>query len=154
MKQIKISDLKLLEFVNRVPFFKDFTVNERKAFFTASLAFLQCAKGENIISEGENQTDFFIMLSGSATVLANNGKDAVATIKAGYFIGEGAFIGSRPHSATIQTDSEAFVVKMDQKTLMRFPASIREKINDQIIKGMAVRLSDMNMRYLDMFKMV
>lgn len=148
MKPIKISDLKLLELLNRIPFFKHFSTNERTAFFASSLTFLQCRKGEDIIREGTNLTDFFILLSGSATVFINHGKDPVAKVSAGYFIGEGAFVMNRPRTATVRTDTETFVIKLDQAALKRFPASIREKLKDQIINGMAMRLTDMNTRSL------
>ena len=38
---------------------------------------------------------------------------------------------------------------LDQNALRRFPAIIREEIKDQIIAGMAMRLSDMNERFLN-----
>ena len=149
MKTIAISDLKLLEILNRIPFFKQFTVSERKAFFAASLSFLQCRDGENIISEGDENPLFYILLSGIAHVYVNFSQDRVATLKAGYFIGESAFVMNRPHSATVKADGECYVVRMDQQTLRRLPASVREKLKDQIINGMALRLSDMNMRSVE-----
>lgn len=148
MKQVNISDLKLLEILNRVPFFNKFTVDERKTFLASSLSFLCCRAGENIIKEGDSQTDFFIMLSGTASVLVNFAQDEVAVVKAGYFFGEWAFIMNKPHSATIKAQSEVFVLRLNQITLRRFPASVREKIKDQIINGMAMRLSDMNDKFI------
>jgi CRP/FNR family cyclic AMP-dependent transcriptional regulator len=144
LKRIPIIDLKLLEILNRIPFFNKFTVNEREVFLAGSLTFLHCRANENIIKEGDSSTDFYIMLVGSADVLVNFSQDKVAEVKAGYFLGEGAFIMNRPHSATIKATSEVFVLRLDQSTLRRFPASVREKVKDQIIDGMAVRLADMN----------
>ena len=144
MKRIKISDFKLLQLLNRVPFFKLFSPNERAAFFAHSMNFLQCSEGEEIIKEGCEKNDFFIILAGSATVYINDGQDAVAKVEAGYFIGEGAFIASRPRTASVVADIETFVIRMDQTDLMRFPASVREKLKDQIINGMAMRIADMN----------
>jgi CRP/FNR family cyclic AMP-dependent transcriptional regulator len=149
MKQIKISDLKLLEVLNRVPFFQQFTVNERKVFFASNLTFLQCLQDEDIIKQGEDPSGFYFILSGSATVSINFKRDDVATVKAGYFIGEGAFVMNRPHTATVTSNGETFVVRMNHDILRSFPVSVREKLKDQIINGMAMRLSDMNRQLLD-----
>ena len=149
MKKIEISDLKLLEILNRIPFFKGFTVNERKAFFTNSLNFLLCHKNKFIINTGDKETNFYIILSGEASVWINQNKHEVVTLKPGYFIGEGAFINNRPRSASVMAKTDTMLVCLDQESLRRFPASVREKIKDQIIEGMALRLTDMNQRYLN-----
>jgi CRP-like cAMP-binding protein len=148
VKKIDISDLKLLEILNRVPFFKDFTVSERKAFFASSLTFMQCKENRNIIKKGDKETNFYIILSGHASVSLNNNLEEVALLDAGYFIGEGAFVMNRPRTATVLAKTDVLLLCLDQKSLRRFPASIREKIKDQIIEGMAMRLSDMNHRFL------
>jgi CRP-like cAMP-binding protein len=147
LKKIDVSDLKVLEILNRVPFFKDFTVSERKAFFASSLTFMQCRANRTIIKKGDKETNFYIILSGHATVSVNN-LETVALLEPGYFIGEGAFVINRPRSATVLAESDVLLLCLNQKALRRFPASIREKIKDQIIEGMAMRLSDMNHRFL------
>jgi CRP-like cAMP-binding protein len=149
LKPIKVSDLKLTEILNRIPFFKKFSVTERKAFFTRNLDFLRCREGEVIIKEGDKQDGFYIILSGRGGVYLNHGKDRVAEVIGGYFIGEGAFINNQPHSATVIADIETYVLRLDRETLVRFPASIREMVKDQIIYGMAMRLRDMNVRSLE-----
>jgi len=148
MKTIQISDLKLLELLTRIPFFKRFTVNERKAFFASSLSFLLCKSDRFIIRHGEKETNFYIILSGTASVLINHDKDEVATLKAGYFIGEGAFVINRPRTASVIARTDVMLVSLDQQSLRRFPASIREAIKDQIIEGMALRLTDMNNKFI------
>ncbi len=148
MKRIKINDLKLIEILNRIPFFRKFSVEERKVFFARNLDFIHCRAGESIIREGEVQNGFFIILSGRASVLVGENKQKVAEVQGGYFIGEGAFINNQPHGATVKADVETYLLKLDKDTLNRFPASIREKLKDQIISGMALRLRDMNIRSL------
>ena len=148
MKQIKISELKVTEFLNRIPFFKKFSVEERKAFFTRNLEFIQCRADEVILKEGDPQNGFFIVLSGRASVYLNEGNDKVGEVVGGYFLGEGAFVNNQPHTATIKTDVETYLLRLDKDTLTRFPSSIREKVKDQIIFGMAMRLRDMNLRSL------
>lgn len=148
MKKIAISDLKLLEILNRVPFFKDFSSNERNSFFAQSLTFMQCRANRTIIKQGDKETNFYIILSGHASVYLNNAKQEVAYLSPGYFIGEGAFVNNVPRSATVIAQSDVLLICLDQPTLHRLPASIREKIKDQIIEGLAQRLSDMNHRFL------
>ena len=149
MKQIAVSDLKLLEILSRIPFFKKFSTNERAAFFANSLKFYLCKQNKFIINSGDKETNFYILLSGEAGVRVAESHNDIAILKAGYFIGEGAFINSRPRSASIVAKTDVMLVCLDQESLMRFPASVREKIKDQIIEGMALRLADMNIKYLN-----
>lgn len=146
MRKVPVNELKLIEFLNRVPFFNQFSVTERKVFFASNMDFLSCRPGELIIKQDDKDNDFYIVLSGRAGVYVNQGNDKVAEVRGGYFLGEGAFINNRPHSATIRCEVETYLLRLDQKTLLRFPASIREKLKDQIIEGMAMRLADMNVR--------
>ena len=148
MKKIDVSELKLLEILNRIPFFRSFSVSERETFFASSLAFLKCEAERNIIKQGDKETNFYIILSGNARVILKNNKDEVALLGPGYFIGEGAFVNNKPRTATVIAKTDVLLVRLDQSSLRRFPVSIREKIKDQIIEGMAMRLSDMNDRFL------
>ncbi len=124
-------------------------MNERKAFFAGSLSFMQCRKESYIIQAGDKETNFYIILSGEAAVEINQNKDQVARLKAGYFIGEGAFIMNRPRSASIVAKTDMMLICLNQESLRRFPASIREKIKDLIIEGMALRLTDMNNKLIN-----
>ena len=148
MKKVDVSDLKLLEILNRIPFFKSFTLNERSAFLTQALSFQKCKAGKKIIKKGDQETNFYIILSGYANVIVNDNQPAVAKLGPGYFIGEGAFIMNRPRTASIVAETDVLVVSLNQESLRRFPASIRERIKDQIIEGMAMRLADMNDKIL------
>ncbi len=149
MKQIAVSDLKLKEILTRIPFFSLFSANERAAFFAQSLKFYLCKKDKYIINSGDKETNFYIILSGQASVRVKQDQQEVAILSAGYFIGEGAFVNSRPRSASIIAKTDVMLICLDQESLMRFPASIREKIKDQIIEGMALRLADMNLKYIN-----
>lgn len=149
MKKVDVSDLKLLEILNRVPFFKSFTVSERRSFFSQSISFLKCRAERPIIKKGDKETNFYIILSGQADVFIKESEPAVAKLGPGYFIGEGAFIINRPRTATIIASTDVLLVSLDQASLRRFPASVREKIKDQIIEGMAMRLTDMNDKILN-----
>lgn len=145
MKQLAIGELKTLEIINRIPFFKDFNVSERKSFISQNIVFLQCWAKQNLIHQGDKETSFYIILSGEAKVVVN--KNVVTKIGPGYFIGEGAFINSHPRTATVTAITDMLVLKLDQPALHQFPAVIREKIKDQIIAGMAMRLHDMNNKH-------
>lgn len=149
MKQVEIGELKAMEILTRIPFFRQFSANEKAAFFTQSVKFFLCKKNKLIINRGDHETNFYIILSGEANVLVEAEYRTVATLKSGYFIGEGAFINNKPRTATIVAQTDVMLLCLDQDSLMRFPASIREKIKDQIIEGLALRLSDMNTKYLN-----
>lgn len=148
MKPIEVNDLKLLEILNRVPFFKKFSPSERASFLASAIQFLKCPAGRYIIRKGERETSFYIILAGEASVVAQKDLPPVGVLKPGYFIGEGAFINNNPRSASVVAETPMVLIRLDQESLLRFPSSIREKIKDQIIEGMANRIADMNAKYL------
>lgn len=149
MKNIEVNDLKLLEILNRIPFFKRFSPGERASFLASAVHFLKCPAGRHIIRKGEHETSFYIILAGEASVFVKKELHPVGVLKPGYFIGEGAFINNNPRSASVIANTPMVLIRLDQESLLRFPSSIREKIKDQIIEGMANRISDMNSKYLN-----
>lgn len=149
MKNIEVNDLKLLEILNRIPFFKKFSPSERSSFLASAIQFLKCPAGRHIIRKGEHETNFYIILAGEASVVVNKDLPPVGRLKPGYFIGEGAFINNNPRSASVIADTAMVLIRLNQDSLLRFPSSIREKIKDQIIEGMANRISDMNTKFLN-----
>jgi CRP-like cAMP-binding protein len=135
----KIPKLKLMEIIARVDFFKPFALDEREILLQRSKCY-KCVKGHHIQSELDDNSHFYVMLSGEAEILKQGEQEALGVIKAGEFIGEGSFIKKRRKSAAAKALTDSIVLCMDQDTLNGLPNAIKNKFKDSIIEGMAKRI--------------
>jgi len=68
--------------------------------------------GENIIIQGEDGMEFFIIVSGAASVLVDS--KAVASLGSGDYFGENALLRDEARSATIQATSSVVTLKISR----------------------------------------
>lgn len=139
-----VSKLKLLEIMNRLAFFKEFTNDERRLLLEDKLQVYSCRKGRAITHEGDNDSAFYLLLSGTAKI--ERGEEELGRVHAGEFIGEGAFVTRRPRSASAISAEDCILLRLDHKALRSLGASLREKVKDAIITGMAQRIVHLNER--------
>ncbi|NMP31624.1 cyclic nucleotide-binding domain-containing protein [Thalassotalea sp. M1531] len=148
-----ISKLKLLEIIGRITFFKAFTINEREKLLNSTKVY-KCIKDQNVQSELDHNSHFYIVLTGEVEITRQGGKQPLGKISAGQFIGEGSFIKKRPKSASAKAVSDSLVLCMDQDTLHGLPSTLKDKFKDAVIEGMAQRihyLSDEIQQFHDKF---
>lgn len=139
-----VSRLKLMEIMNRLDFFDEFTGEERSLLLEDKLQVYSCRKGRAVTREGESDTAFYLLLSGSLRV--EKGKQELGTVTSGQFIGEGAFVTRRPRSASAIAAEDSILLRLDNKALRSLGAVLREKVKDAIIVGMAKRIVHLNER--------
>lgn len=139
-----VSKLKLLEIMNRLAFFKEFTNDERRLLLEDKLHVYSCKKGRAITLEGENDTAFYLLLSGNARI--ELAEQELGRVQAGEFLGEGAFVTRRPRSASAIATEDSILLRLDHQALRSLGASLREKVKDAIITGMAKRIVHLNER--------
>ncbi|MGX5914988.1 Crp/Fnr family transcriptional regulator [Aliidiomarina sp. Khilg15.8] len=139
-----VSKLKLLEIMNRLAFFKEFTNDERRLLLEDKLHLYSCRKGRTITFEGENDSAFYLLLNGTASI--ELAEKVLGSVHAGEFIGEGSFVTRRPRSASAIAAEDCILLRLDHKALRSLGASLREKVKDAIITGMAQRIVHLNER--------
>lgn len=136
----KIPHIKLLEIIARVSFFKPFSLQQRELLLLRSKVY-KCKAQHHIQSERDENTNFYIVLSGEVAVMRKDSEGEVGRIQAGEFIGEGSFIQKRPKSAAAKALTDCIVLCLDQDSLSGLPNVIKDKVKDAIIEGMAKRIS-------------
>ena len=136
----KIPHIKLLEIIARVDFFKPFNLSQRELLLQRAKVY-KCTKEHYVQTEHDNNSNFYILLSGEVAVMKSGAEGQVGTIKAGEFIGEGSFIQKRPKSAAAKAMTDCIVLCLDQDSLKGLPTSIKDKVKDAIIEGMAKRIN-------------
>ncbi len=147
MKQVdKVSKLKLLEIINRLNFFRQFSLEERRVLLEDRLEVYFCKKNFRVFREGEIDATFYLVLSGKVNIVQTQKNRVLGTINAGEFLGEGAFITQSPRSASAVAYEDALLLRLDIAALRSLSSAIREKLKDAIIAGMAQRIVELNER--------
>lgn len=136
----KIPQIKLLEIIARVNFFKPLTLSQREILLQRSKVY-KCKKDHFVQTELDQNSNFYILLSGEVAVLKTGCESQVGKIAAGEFIGEGSFIQKRAKSAAAKALTDCIVLCLDQDSLSGLPHVIKDKVKDAIIEGMAKRIS-------------
>ncbi|MDH4099568.1 MAG: cyclic nucleotide-binding domain-containing protein [Nitrospirota bacterium] len=133
-----------LEIINRLSFFKRFTLPEKEKLVGYHQHFCIFDKGEVITHEGKVESTFFILISGQVSVTRDHGSVHLATLKPEDFFGEISFLTQSARTATVTADEESIAILVDNSLLITLSPEIREKIKDKIIEKLAERLDRMN----------
>lgn len=139
-----VSRLKLLEIMNRLDFFIEFSGEERRILVEDKLEVYSCKEGRAITRQGEHDTAFYLLLSGTARI--EKDQQELGIVRTGEFLGEGSFVTRQPRSASAIANTDCILFRLDNKALRSLGAVIREKVKDAIIRGMARRIVHLNER--------
>ena len=111
----------ILEFIERLPFFQEFSDDEKSKLVKASGIFEKYQAGDTIISEGDTGAALFVVLTGTICIVKSmtaSVKDGhislqepetftIAELKAGSILGEVSLISDRPRNTSPVADSSA-----------------------------------------------
>ncbi len=95
--------------------------------------------GKVIVEEGRFGLEFFLIVSGSATVTRNGKK--VATLGPGGYFGELALLDRKPRSATVVSDTEMDLVVLSQRQFNSVLQSV-PSIARKLLAAMANRVRE------------
>lgn len=103
-----------LDFIHHVPFFHNFT---RKQLEKLNLAgsIVKIKKGNIIMTEGELDDTFYVILSGKVQILKDDKE--IALIGLGECFGEMAYISGQPRVATVQAKTDCIVMRISATLL-------------------------------------
>jgi CRP-like cAMP-binding protein len=101
--------------------------------------------GSEIVKEGSAGHEFFLILTGSATVRRNGRK--VTTLGPGNYFGEMALLDRGPRSATIVADTDMELVVIGQREFLGVLDEVPE-VAHKLLISMAARLRDADTKAL------
>jgi serine/threonine-protein kinase len=130
---------RFVAFVHRLPFFHNFTEGQIRELVLAS-SIIKVRKGNLIISEGEIDDTFYIVLNGKARVRKDD-KD-IALIQAGECFGEMAFIGAQARVANVMADTDCILMKISTTIFDRSSQPIQVRFFNNFARTLARRLSE------------
>ena len=153
----------ILEFIKRLPFFQEFSDDEKSKLVNTSGIFEKYKEGETIIAEGESGSALFVVLTGSIRItkstlapvqegrisLQEPEEITIAELKAGSIFGEVSLISNRPRNTNALAKSpQVVVMKITTEIIEKFNLVIQKKFQTQLILTLVQRLGDMNSKYI------
>ena len=151
------------EFVERLPFFSEFSDSERLKLVNTPGIFEKFKKDEVIIAEGDMDSAVYIILTGNIkikkkpkTVVKENHislhdpeEITIAELKAGSIFGEISLISRHPrNTSAIASSAQVVVMKITNEVIDKFHLAIQKKFQKQLVNILVQRLDDMNEKYI------
>ncbi|MBF0124479.1 MAG: cyclic nucleotide-binding domain-containing protein [Magnetococcales bacterium] len=135
----------MLKLIEQIPFFWDFTQEERAVFVDSDSFFVNYAPNERLIREGDQDDTLMIILEGTAVVYNDASPDVVlATLTSSAVIGELAFLTKQPRASNVMAQEKTTVFRIDGQAMTKLSPTLQLKIKDQLIKILVERLEQMN----------
>ncbi len=136
----------LLKLMEQVPFFSEFTVNEREVFVDNNSYFSVYESGQFIVSEDDAEDNsLYIIMRGKAIITKGSHPGKVLdTIKSGAVIGEISFLTGRPRTANVIADGKVIVFRVDRIAMDKLACVLQLKIRDRLIEILVDRLDQQN----------
>jgi CRP/FNR family transcriptional regulator, cyclic AMP receptor protein len=134
----------IIDMMDLVPFFNDFTPYEKKRMASFKGGFVTYGPRTKIITEGEKDTSFYIILTGKVATVKQGAE--LNTMGKGEVFGEMAFFANTSRSTSVVAQDSVFLFRFDQESLQRLGCEIREKIKDQCLNKMVNRISKLTDR--------
>lgn len=145
MKEVANVDWeKIVDIVKRLPFFKNFSLQEQKKVVDFRTHLYVFENDEFLIKDGSKDTSFFILLKGSVDVYKKTKEHPLATLSAGDSFGEIAFLTGSARTANVIAKGTVIVLKVDRSMFDRLDFQIKDKFKDKFILKLIERLDNMN----------
>jgi len=136
VKEDKVEDV--IDYTHNIQFFSNFTKAQVKEILDAANV-IKAPKETAIVTEGDIDDSFFIILSGQASVRKNNKQ--IAIIGRGECFGEMAYLSGDPRTATVTTDTDSIILKISAMLLDKAPQEIQLLFLKRFAMTMLKRLS-------------
>jgi len=130
-----------LERLKKVRFFKDFFEIELSEVINSG-EWLDYAAGQVIISEGDLDDSFYVIVDGEVSVMV--GGNFITALRAGDSFGEMAYIAKRPRTASIEAGEDVTVLKISNELLESISVYCQLKFTKVFLNTLIARLSGIN----------
>lgn len=129
----------LLMVLQKIPFFRAFSNDERERLADRQDSFVIARKLEMVVRKGSMEKAFYILLSGTASVVNDEG-EVIVTLTPGEVFGEISFLTETPRTSCVRSEEISILMRIDQRLMSCLRAEMREKIKDQLINKLVARI--------------
>ncbi|MBE1301036.1 MAG: cyclic nucleotide-binding domain-containing protein [Alteromonadaceae bacterium] len=138
------SKIEALELVSRLSFFEGISKFDLASLAKSEQLLFFAPSHEKIMTYGEpDDKSFYLILSGTLDVYDKK-NNFIRELKGGSFLGEISFITHEARTATVIVHEDTILMRITQEEMNKFPLGMKDKIKDQIIKGLADRILSLN----------
>ena len=151
--------ISIIDFIKGLPFFEDFSDEEKSSLVNKKGLFEKYNEGDIIVKQGAIESWLYVVLLGkvrlSKTVeeeveegrisLTDAEEITVKELEIGSIFGEISLLPDRPRNVTARAaSSEVAVLKITKEILESFDRNIQMKFQKQLLVKLAENLDDMN----------
>lgn len=162
-KAESVEKISILDFIKSLPFFEDFTEEEKSEFVQKEGIFEKYKQGEAIIKEGKIESWLFVILLGKVRLTKSTTENieegrislkkpldiTIKELEIGSIFGEISLITKRPRNVNAFAASpDVAVMKVTEEILNSFDQSIQWKFQKQLLLKLAENLDDMNTEWI------
>ena len=132
--------------VSKIRFFKGLSEYERKRISANKTSIQKCGSGTIIVKEGDVSDCFYVILSGSVSVMKKGNVIPITEISSGGIFGEMAFVTNKRRVSSVVANEQCQLLRIDETLLTSLGAEIREKVKDRIMVHLVNRVNLMNQK--------
>ena len=147
----------LLEMIEDMPMFSEFTVRELKSFSKMDHALEKYNKGDMIAKEGEEDlTSIYLILRGNVLIVKQGESSLIrlAKLKPGEIFGEMSYFTKKPRRSGAMANDKVVVLKMDEDFFQKVRPGVRDKVKNYFISLLVNRLDAMNESIMTISKLM
>jgi serine/threonine-protein kinase len=134
----------IVDYVHHVPFFENFNKEQVKEILNAS-SIIRARQGKVLVSEGDIDDSFFIILSGKAAV--KKSEQDIAIISRGECFGEMSYLSGQARAATVMAKTDCILMKISATLLDKSAESMQLRFLKNFSMTLIRRLSTSLNRY-------
>jgi serine/threonine-protein kinase len=112
----------IVDFVHSVSFFRNFTQDQVRHLVAVG-TILKAEKGQIILTEGEIDDTFYVLLGGKASIC--KGGRCIAAVRAGEVFGEMAYIAGQARIASVVAETDCMLMRISATLLDKAPKGIQ-----------------------------
>jgi CRP-like cAMP-binding protein len=139
----KIPNFNAYEIVNRFAMFEELAPEDKRLISNNQNIFYFIPDKDEFIVEGDIESCFYLLLSGSARVKHN--RIDYDELKAGDIVGINGFIHDIPRTASVIANTDILAIKYSRFQFKKLPPHVREIIKDHMLEELSKRIDRLNM---------
>jgi len=139
----KIPNFNAYEIVNRFAMFDELAPEDKRLISNNQNIFYFIPDQDQFIVEGDIESSFYLLLSGSAQVKHN--RIDYDELKAGDIVGINGFIHDIPRTAAVVATTDILAIKYSRFQFKKLPPHVREIIKDHMLEELTKRIDRLNM---------
>ena len=158
-----VEKISIMDFIKGLPFFDEFSDDEKSKIINMEGVFEKYNEGEEIIKQGKVESWLFVILLGKVRLtksltenidekrisLKNPFVITVKELGIGSIFGEISLITKRPRNVTaVAAAPEVAVMKITEEIVNDFDKSVQMKFQKKLLLKLAENLDDMNTQFI------